>query len=113
MKNTKTQPSTFLLSMACLLSAAHGQLTPSQDPYINTASPTGSFGAKTLLDVESASQTTYIQFDLPAIRSGYTGSNITKATLKLYVSPEAVSSHRSEKPILRTKELKKNIRRAP
>lgn len=86
MKGTKTQFATFLLSMACLLSAAHGQLTPSQDAYTNTASPSGNFGAKTLLDVESSSQTTYIQFDLTAIPSGFTGSNIAKATLKLYVN---------------------------
>ena len=32
-------------------------------------------GAKTLLDVESASQTTYIQFDLSSIPAGYTGSS--------------------------------------
>jgi hypothetical protein len=68
-----------------LLTGAYGQLTPSQDSYTNTATPTTNFGAKTLLDVES-SQTTYIQFDLSAIPAGYTSANITKATLKLYVN---------------------------
>src|SRR5580704_13926949 len=66
-------------------SAAHAQLTPSQDSYTNTADPTTNYGASKLLDVES-SQTTYIQFDLSAIPAGYTGSNITKASLKLYVN---------------------------
>ena len=58
--------------------------TPTPTP--NTATPTTNFGAKTLLDVESASQTTFIQFDLSSLPSGYTSANITKATLKLYVN---------------------------
>src|SRR5271156_5877022 len=68
------------------VSSAYGQLTPSGDSYTNTADPTTNYGAKTVLDVESASQTAYIQFDLSSIPSGYTGSDITKATLKLYVN---------------------------
>jgi hypothetical protein len=81
----------FNLGVALVLvllgaTAAHGQLTPSGDSYINTVTPTTNYGAKTLLDVQSASQTTYIQFDLSAIPSGYTGANVTKASLKLYVN---------------------------
>jgi hypothetical protein len=88
MKNLKTQMRfaslLSLLLLAC--AAAFGQLTPSADSYTNTADPTTNYGSKTLLDVESASQTAYIQFDLSAIPAGYTGSNITKASLKLYVN---------------------------
>lgn len=62
------------------------QLTPSDDAYTNTASPSSNFGAKPLLDVQSASQNTYILFDLSPLPAGYTGSNISKATLKLYVN---------------------------
>jgi hypothetical protein len=83
---------TLHLCMASLLSlillactAAFGQLTPSGDSYTNTAASTTNYGAKTLLDVES-SQTTFIQFDLSSIPSGYTSTDITKATLKLYVN---------------------------
>jgi hypothetical protein len=65
---------------------AYGQLTPSQDAYTNTADPTTNYGAKTLLYVESASQTTYIQFNLSSIPAGYTSADITKASLKLYVN---------------------------
>jgi len=65
---------------------AHAQLTPIGDAYTNTADPTTNYGAKTLLDVESASQTAYIQFNLSSIPSGYTGADLTKATLKLYVN---------------------------
>ena len=87
MKNLTAQ-----LRMASLLSlvllactAAYGQLTPSADSYTNAADPTTNYGAKTLLNVES-SQTTYIQFNLSSIPSGYTGADITQATLKLYVN---------------------------
>jgi hypothetical protein len=62
------------------------QLTPSQDAYTDSASPATNFGTKTVLDIGSASQTTYIQFDLSAIPAGYTGSDISKATLKLFVN---------------------------
>ncbi len=74
-----------LILMSWTTTAAHAQLTPSQDAYTNTADPTTNYGASKLLDVES-SQTTYIQFDLSAIPAGYTGSNITKASLKIYVN---------------------------
>jgi trimeric autotransporter adhesin len=84
MKNFKTQLA-VLLSTLCLLTGAYGQFTPSQDAYTNTADPTTNYGASKLLDVEST-QTTYIQFDLSAMPAGYTGSNITKASLKLYVN---------------------------
>jgi hypothetical protein len=72
-----------LILLAC--TAAFGQLTPSQDAYTSTATPTKNFGAATTLDVES-SATTYIQFNLSSIPSGYTSADITQATLKLYVN---------------------------
>jgi hypothetical protein len=71
-----------LILLAC--TAGYGQLTPSGDSYTNTASPNTNYGAKTTLDVEST-QTTFIQFDLSSIPSGYTSADITKATLKLFV----------------------------
>ena len=67
------------------------QITPSADAYTNTASPNTNYGAKTLLDVESASQTTYVQFDLSSIPTGYDGSSVAKATLKLYVNAVAAA----------------------
>jgi hypothetical protein len=88
MKNPTTQ--LRIASVLCLIlfswTEVQAQLTPSGDAYTNTADPTTNYGAKTLLDVESATQTTYIQFDLSSIPSGYTGADITKATLKLYVN---------------------------
>lgn len=84
----------FTLKMAlavCLLyfcawTAAYGQITPSADAYTNTAQPSTNFGAKTILDVQSASQTAFIQFDLSSIPSGYGSGNLARATLKLYVN---------------------------
>jgi Chaperone of endosialidase len=73
----------FIVLVATIV---HAQLTPSNDAYTNTGSPAVNFGAKPLLDIQSASQNTYIQFDLSSIPSGYTGSNIAKATLKLFVN---------------------------
>jgi hypothetical protein len=93
MKNLKAQlrfvslPSLVLLAWA-MATAAYAQITPLGDAYTNTATPTKNFGAATVLDVES-SQTTYIQFNLSSIPSGYTSADITQATLKLYVNAVA------------------------
>jgi hypothetical protein len=76
----------LLLLAACAWTTAYGQITPSQDAYTNTATPTTNLGTKTVLDVESGSQTTYVQFDLSSIPTGYTSASIAKATLKLYVN---------------------------
>ena len=88
MKNLKTQLAALLLSTVCWLTGAHAQLTPSADAYTNSAAPTTNYGAATILDVENANatETVYIQFNLSSIPAGYTGANITKATLKLYVN---------------------------
>jgi trimeric autotransporter adhesin len=86
MKNLKSQLLALLLCMICLLSAGYAQLTPSADAYTNTADPATNYGTKTLLDVESASQTAYIRFDLSSIPADYGSANISKATLKLYVN---------------------------
>jgi hypothetical protein len=63
--------------------AAHAQITPIGDAYTNSATPTTNYGAKTLLDVDAASQISYIQFDLGSIPSG---ASVIQATLKLYVN---------------------------
>jgi hypothetical protein len=86
MKDLKSKLVVLLFCTVCLLTGALAQLTPSADAYTNTADPTTNYGANTLLDVESASQTAYIRFDLSAIPAGYTSANITKASLKLYVN---------------------------
>jgi hypothetical protein len=62
---------------------AHAQITPSADTYTNSTSPTTNYGSKTLLDVDGATQVTYVQFNLTSIPAG---AIISQATLKLYVN---------------------------
>ena len=90
MRNLNILRFAALLSLTLLAwTAAHGQLTPSADSYTSTASPTTNYGAAVTLNVKSASQTAYIQFDLSAIPIGYTGANVAQASLKLYVNAVA------------------------
>lgn len=88
MKNLTTQMRCVVLLTLILLAwtAAYGQLTPSADSYTNTASPGTNYGGAATINVVSASQTGYIQFDLSAIPAGYTGANVAQASLKLYVN---------------------------
>ena len=84
----KAQKLHFLPALVLFLSllawtTAHAQITPSADSYTNTATPTTNYGAKTLLDVDGASQITYIQFNLASIP---TTASVSQATLKLYVN---------------------------
>ncbi len=86
MKNLTTKFAVFVLSTVSLLTGAYGQITPSADAYTNSAAPSTNYGAGVLLDVDGATQASYIQFNLASIPSSYTSADITKATLKLYVN---------------------------
>ena len=87
----KSLLSATLLGLAVLGMAVRGQaqVTPSQDAYTNSVSPTLNFGTSATLGVVNSAasiQSAFIQFDLSSIPAGYTSSNIAKATLKLYVN---------------------------
>jgi collagen triple helix repeat protein/glycine rich protein/TGF-beta propeptide len=69
-----------------LVASARGQITPTADAYTDSGSPTTNFGRAATLNVQSSSQSSYIKFDLSSIPTGYTGTNIAKASLKLYVN---------------------------
>jgi len=91
MKNLATRLAVLLLSTLCLLTGAFAQFTPSQDSYTFSSKAGQNFGTAQALQVESALSShaianTYIQFDLSAIPSSYTGANVTKASLKLFVN---------------------------
>jgi|HubBroStandDraft_1064217.scaffolds.fasta_scaffold01731_8 hypothetical protein len=73
----------LLLFLSLFAWTAHAQITPLGDAYTNTADPTTKYGAKTLLDVDGATQITYIQFNLASIP---TTASVSQATLKLYVN---------------------------
>lgn len=74
----------LLICMSATIASA--QITPSDDSYTLTSTPTTNYGAKTTLEVESAGATTFVRFDLSSIPSSVTGSMVAKATLKIYVS---------------------------
>ena len=76
-------PALLLFLSLFAWTSAHAQITPLGDSYVNTADPTTNYGSKTLLDVDGASQTTYIQFNLASIPST---ASVSQATLKLYVN---------------------------
>jgi hypothetical protein len=78
----------LLLLLSLFASAAHAQVTPLGDSYINTANPTKNFGTAVLLDVDGASQATYIQFNLASIPAT---ASVSQATLKLYVNAVTVA----------------------
>ena len=69
------------------------QFTPSDDAYVNSASPAANYGGATTLSVVSPSQTSYIRFDLTAVPSTYTGTSVAKATLKLFVNNVATAGN--------------------
>jgi hypothetical protein len=76
-------PALLLVLSLFTSTAAHAQITPLGDAYTNTADSTKNYGSQTLLDVDGASQITYIQFPLTSIPAG---ASVSQATLKLYVN---------------------------
>ncbi len=85
MKTLKLQLPSMLVPLLCLFSwmSAYGQVTPIRDAFTNTATPTTNYGANVLLNVNGATEISYIQFDLSSIPANAT---VSQATLKLYVN---------------------------
>ncbi len=81
MKNRQLQVLSVLALCFCSWVGAYAQITPSQDAFTNSASPSTNFGANVLLSVDGATEISYIQFNLASIPSG---ASVSKATLKLY-----------------------------
>ena len=86
MKNFKNWTLFAVIRMLVALSVAYGQNTPTDDAYTNTASPSSNYGTANTLSVGSPSETTYISLDPSSVPAGYTGANVAKASLKLYVN---------------------------
>ena len=91
MKRLSTIFAVSLLLMSFFAVSAFAQITPSDDSYTLTSSPTTNFGAKTTLEVESSGATSFVRFDLSGIPPTVTGSMVAKATLKIYVSTVATA----------------------
>ena len=73
-----------LMLVLFMAAVTYAQITPSDDAYVNSAAPTTNYGVATTLDLSSAADTGFIRFDLTAVPASYTGSQVAKATLKLY-----------------------------
>ncbi|HEY1659826.1 MAG TPA: DNRLRE domain-containing protein [Candidatus Sulfotelmatobacter sp.] len=92
MQNLKTQLAVVFLATLCLLTGAFAQFTPSQDSYTFNHQHVGlNYGTAPTIRLESSEfgqsiANSYIQFDLSSIPSSYTGANVTKASLKLFVN---------------------------
>jgi len=59
--------SRILLPLMLLASIGHGQLTPTNDAYTDTAAPTVALGAKPTAGAASPAQTSFITFDRSSI----------------------------------------------
>ena len=93
MKNLTTRLAVLLLSTLSLLTGAFAQFTPSQDSYTFNNKVNQNYGTAQAISVEysviahpPAIENSYIQFDLSSIPSSYTGANVSKASLKLFVN---------------------------
>jgi hypothetical protein len=82
----KRQLAVLIFCAIGFAAGASGQVITTADAYTNTGASGTNYGANALLDVQSGSQVTYIQFNLGSIPAGYNGSNVAKATLKLFVN---------------------------
>lgn len=76
-------PSTLCLLVLISAITSQAQITPSQDAYTNSADPTTNYGSNALLNVDAATQISYIRFNLASIPAG---ASISQATLKVYVN---------------------------
>jgi len=78
----------LLASIAGLILAgvSTAQITPSADAYVSAANPGVNYGADTLLRVNGATDTTFIQFNLASVPPG---AVVSQATLKLFVDSVA------------------------
>lgn len=79
----------LIVVLLAATSSSLAQITPSADAYTNSASAGTNFGTAVTLGAANTAtsiQKSYIQFDLSSIPSGFKGTNIAKASLKLYVN---------------------------
>jgi len=82
MKSLCIRAAVVLSFTLAFLAGAYGQITPSADAYTNSSDPGSNHGAGPTLNVNGATEITYIQFPLSSIPPGAT---VSQATLKLYV----------------------------
>src|SRR5579863_8383010 len=75
-------------------SRASAQLPPTDDSYTQRNAANSNFGRAGTLDIvgsATAARTTYIRFDLSPLPAGLTGSNVSIATLNLFLNTASTS----------------------
>jgi hypothetical protein len=77
----------ILFAMAAFAKPASAQLPPTDDAFTNSAQPNTNFGGNTNLKVDgTTTKRVYIRFDLSGLPTGTTGSQVSKATLVVFVN---------------------------
>ena len=89
----KRQLAALIFCAIGLMTGAYGQVILSADAYTNTGNSGTNYGTNALLDVQGGLQVTYIQFNLGSVPAGYSGANVSKATLKLFVNAVTTSGN--------------------
>jgi hypothetical protein len=76
----------LLLFLAVGARFVRAQIPDTDDSYTASSSPTQNYGTQSSLTVIGPGVNAYIRFDLTALPSGLTASNISKATIRLYLN---------------------------
>jgi hypothetical protein len=74
------------LFLGLFLGMAAAQIPATDDSYAASSNPSSNFGTQSMLDVIGPGVNSYIRFDLTALPAGLTGSNVSKATVRLNVN---------------------------
>src|SRR6266700_1768440 len=74
------------LLLALLVRGATAQIPATDDSYAASSSPTSNFGTQSQLNVIGPGVNSYIRFDLSALPSNLTSSNISKAIIRLNIN---------------------------
>jgi collagen triple helix repeat protein len=72
----------------CLVVAriVSAQIPATDDSYTASSSPNSNFGSQSALDIVGPGVNSYIRFDLTALPSGLSSSNVSKATMRLNIN---------------------------
>src|SRR4029077_4094138 len=76
----------FLLLFQVVGRFVSAQIRATDDSYTASSSPNSNFGNQSGLEVIGPGVNSYIRFDLTALPSGLTSSNVNKATMRLSVN---------------------------
>lgn len=74
------------LFLGLFLGLAAAQIPATDDSYTASSNPNSNYGSQSMLDVIGPGVNSYVRFDLTALPAGLTGSNVSKATVRLNVN---------------------------